>query len=135
VAQGEALPAADLRRAQDFAVLIWMRSALVAVGAFVVLGVGAKAASASNAVSAGITALILIPAFYAVLAGLQAVMAFSRSGLSKGYLRRAAPEAQGEPLPVGELGLPRQWDFWVVLAVGCAMIAVLAYAGLHSTPH
>jgi hypothetical protein len=82
VAHGEQLTAGDLRKAQNFAVAMWMRSALIVIVAVVVIGVVAKEASARNAAPSAVVGLVLASALYTGLATLQAVMAFCRSGLN-----------------------------------------------------
>ena len=134
VAHGEALPAGELRKAQDFATAMWWRSAIAAIVPFGIIAVSANGL-VHGAASDVIVGLLLALGFYAGLATLQAVMAFCRSGFHQGYVRRACPEAWGQPLPQGELGLPRRWDFWAVLAAGATVCAILGYAGLHNAPH
>jgi len=131
VARGEQLTAGDLGKAQSFAVAMWMRSALIVIVAVVIIGVVGKEASTRNAAPRVVVVLVLASGLYAGLATLQAVMAFCRAGLNRGYIRTTGPLASLQALPPGSLGLPRRWYFWAVLASGTAVFALLAYAGLH----
>jgi hypothetical protein len=130
VARGEQLTAGDLGKVQNFAVAMWMRSALIVIVAVVIIGVVGKAASTRNAAPSVVVVIVLASGLYAGLATLQAVMALCRAGLNGGYVRTSGPHASQQPLPPGSLGLPRRWDFWAVVVSGAAMFAVLAYAGL-----
>jgi hypothetical protein len=134
VARGERLPASELGMAEDFATAMWWRSGVVAIILMVIIGVAAKGTVHGAALNT-VAGLLLALGFYAAIAVMVAVMAFVRAAGNRAYLRRAGPSAIQEPLPTGEIGMPRRWDFWAVLAFGAAMVAVIGYAGLHSAPH
>ncbi len=106
-------------------------AALIPLG---VVGLATKGLFHGAALDA-LDGLLLILVSYISVALLQAVMAFARAAGNKAYLRKADPGASQQPLPAGELGVPSRWDFWAVLAVGAALCAVVAYAGLHNAPH
>jgi hypothetical protein len=134
VARGQSLPAGRLRLAQDFAVQIWWRLAVVAIvlavaagGSLAVLTAGQRwwtAAALVLAILSGITGVALA----------QIGMIRYRSGRTRLYLSQAGPQAESEPLPPGTPGLPRQSDFWVVLATAAAVFGILFYLGAE-VPH
>jgi hypothetical protein len=135
VARGEQLSAARLWRAQDFAVRVWWRTAMTA------MVLGFAVAAAVLVVSRGRigTDLSVISVFAgAGLAGTaiaQAGWIRYRSNQNRRSWLAAGLGAREKPLPGSSEGMPRWFDFWLMLVIGGTVFLILLYAGTRSGHH
>lgn len=133
VARGEQLPAGRLWRAQDFAVRVWWRFAMVmwllAFPFGVALGVSVQLGF--RAAESALTWLLWTIGS-AMMVGIgQAAMMRYRSGRNRLSLTMGL-SSRDEPLPEGADGLPRRSDFWLVTLLTVAVFLILLYAGTRS---
>ncbi len=129
LAIGQTIPAGRLCRAQGFAARVWWRAGIVGVLLiFPVIG-AAAAVRADQAATDVAVSLIFGLGCLAGVAMLQMALLSFRSSQVRLYIRAVGPRAGGVPLPAGSLGLPRRWDFWVMLIIAVAVFGVLLYAG------
>lgn len=128
VAFGEQLPARQLRQAQYFAISTWIWLAVLAILLMLPVGIPLSIFHgvhlAATIMSALFASLIFLMAVALGLAG----MSFYRVGQSRNYLRETDFEARNRALPVNA-GVPRQADFWLVLAATAVFTVVLFITG------
>jgi hypothetical protein len=128
LAGGQALAAGRLCRAQGFAARVWWRAGLVAA-LLIFPVIGAAAALGADRAATDVTvSLIFGLGCLAGVAMLQMALLSFRSSQIRLYLQTADPRAGDLPLPAGSLGLPRRWDFWVILIIAVAVFGILLYA-------
>lgn len=129
VARGEPLPAEQLWRTQDFAVRVWWRFGVaVFLLVFPVIGLGAvlNPGPVGRDVGGG---LIFGFGCVACAALAQAGLIRYRSDRTRLYLIKSGPQGASQPLPSGAPGLPRRFDFWVMLVLALIIFGILLYAG------
>jgi hypothetical protein len=129
LAGGHALPAGRLSRAQGFAASVWWRVGLVAALLIFPVISAAAALGADQTATDVAVSLIFGLGCLAGVAILQMALLSFRSSQIRLYLRTVGPQAGDLPLPAGSLGLPRRWDFWVMLTIAAAVFGILLYAG------
>lgn len=133
VACGQQLPADRLRRVQAFAARVWWRAGMVAVLLlFPVIGISAAIRPGRAGTDVGVGLIFGFGCLAGMAIAQMGLLSF-RSGQIGLYLQKADPQAAKEPLPAGSLGLPRRWDFWVMLFVAAAAFGILLYAGTRTT--
>lgn len=132
IAGREQVSAALTLRAQEFALRVWARFAVVTlIPGFAVFGVAAAIRPGPGVRIAA--AVVLAVAVVLMMDGLaQMWLLRYRADRTRRYLREIGQEASNETLPVHEAGHPHRYDFWVVLSVTLLAFVVLLYAGAHA---
>lgn len=128
VARGARLHAASLWRVQDFAVRVWWRFGFAVVILMSAFAMTTKATS-GGAVSGIALAVFAALASVSAVGIMEAIVVRYRSDRTRLYLRRAGPVAKENPLPNGSPGLPRWYDFWMILLIGIAVFVFLLAGG------
>jgi hypothetical protein len=135
VAHGNTLPAEQLWRTQDFAVRVWWRFGMaVFLLVFSVIGLGALLNPGPVGTDVG-TSLIFGFGCVTGAALAQAGLIRYRSDRTRLYLIKSGPQGAGQPLPPGAPGLPRRFDFWIMLMLALIVFAILIYAATRSAHH
>lgn len=132
VARGSTLPAEQLWRTQDFAVRVWWRFGVaVFLLVFPVIGLGAvlNPGPVGRDVGGG---LIFGLGCVTCAAMAQAGLIRYRSDRTRLYLIKSGPQGAAQPLPASAPGLPRPFDFWVMLVLALVVFGILLYAGTRS---
>lgn len=125
VAAGERVPAVALAAVREFSFSIWWRAgmALVLLG-FVLAGIDVSLPFGSLGMEAVLDAIRGVVVLFSVAAAEVAVQAI-RMGFLVSWLRRFSPEPD-EVMPSSSAGWPRWYDFWLAVAVGVVIAAIMA---------
>lgn len=133
LASGQMLPAARLYRAQGFAARVWWRAGMATVLLiFPVIGAAAALRAGRVGTDVAVSLIFGLGCLAGVAMLLVGLLSF-RSGQIRLYLLKAGPQAGDKPLPADSLGLPRRWDFWVMLVLAVVAFGILLYAGTRSS--
>lgn len=125
LAVGEIVSAARTWQAQEFALRVWARFAIVVIlPGFLDIGVAAavRPDQAGRNVGAAILGVLVI--LMAVGLAQMGLLRY-RADRTRRYLRQAGPQAGSEPLPDGAAGHPGRYDFWVMLVIAVAVCVIL----------
>lgn len=129
LANSEPVPASVTWRAQEFALRVWGRFALVVVvPGFVVIGIAAALHPGQTGTDAGASILAGLVCLMTVGLAQMGLLRY-RADKTRRYLRAAGAEGGGKPLPPDSLGRPTRFDFWVMLMIAMAVFGILLYAG------
>jgi hypothetical protein len=134
IARGEPTPAEQIWRAQEFAVRVWWRFAVViAIPSFLVIGVAAIVKPGPDGRDWAAAILGALGTLMIVGLGEAAVLRY-RADQTQRYLLAGGAEARDKPLPAHTTGHPRRYDFWLMLSLVLLVCAILFYASTRS-PH
>jgi hypothetical protein len=129
VAHGGTLPAGRLWAVQTFTARAWF---LVAMGSAVLIGVIAIAGSPipMGGWRSALADLILVLGNVIAISGAQMGMINYRRAQTARYVLRGGPFVAARPSQAAR-GIPRQRDFWIMLAVALAGSALIFYSKTH----
>lgn len=131
VAGGQRLSAERLYRVQSFAARVWWRAGMATFVVLVLAGFGLTALFPDRVGTDIGVGLVIGAVCGAATAMAQMGLLSFRAGQTRLHLLRAGSHPAPEPMPDGSLGLPRRWDFWLMLSVALGACGILSYAGLH----
>ena len=128
LAVGEVVSAAETWRAQEFALRVWARFAIVVLlPAFLIIAVAAAVRPGQDGRNVA-AAIVGILGTLMIVGLAQMGLLRYRADRTRRYLTAAGSQAAGEPLPDDADGRPRRYDFWVMLIITIAVCAILWFA-------